>query len=179
MPWQRQPNRTDVLSAALGYVSMTNPRDLFFGASDPGTQLLRGSALFLPAKSVVTNIVLHASVAASGLTLAKVGIYSKAGTKIAESASAHASFNGVTGLIITPLLVPYVSPDDEIVFPSFLFVGTTAPQLLRHATAIGYNDPLPGNIPETFGVTGQTDLPSPANLNAGGYTRIAFWFGVT
>lgn len=166
------------LAGATGYVAMTQPRTLIQGTSLPGSQEFRGQLVYLEAGDLVSNLVLHPSVAAASLTLAKVGVYSKDGAQLAVSASVHAAFNGATGLIITPLVTPYLVPSSDAYYFAFLFVGTTPPTLMRHSITSGLATALPGQRTVTFFQPGQTDMPSTANVT-GAPTSFAYWVGAT
>lgn len=148
------------------------------GATAPSTGVIVSGLVQLRRGEVVTNIVTKVSSNGSTLSLAKVGIANTSGTVLASSADAAASFTSGT----TPraqsvaLSSAYTVPSDGAYYLQAVFVGTTAPTLVRGVNlAAACVSPGSGVLPFGQSSSGKTDLTTSAVTAA----SVSYWFGVS
>lgn len=131
----------------------------------------------LRAGDVVTNLLIAIDVAGVTMTLSKVGLYDKTGTRLAVSADQGAGWAS-TGLKTIAVATPYTVPIDDGYYVAIVGKATTLP---RPASAAFDSKALlaVGSGMAPLGIqTGQTDLPSSATITFSG-TGNAYWVGVS
>ena len=133
-------------------------------------------ALGLRAGDVVSNIVIAVNSAGVGLTLSKVGLYSKTGTLLAQSAELGTAWQS-TGIKVSALTSPYTVLTDDGYYVAIVSKGGTLPTPIRTSTLNTVGNPVGAGIVPYATQTGQVDLPSPGTPTLG--TTIAYWCGVS
>lgn len=169
-----QPSSYQTMMEGLGVFAQTADRD----AGTSRTQLTSGTARYnnigLRAGDLVTSMVVCVAVVGAGLTLSKVGLYSKTGAQLAVSADQGTSWENL-GYRVAPMVTPYRVSVSDVYFAAILGVGGTQPQMPRGVS----NTPTvaaQGSFPASaYDQSGLTDLPSPAVYAAG---SAVFWVGV-
>jgi hypothetical protein len=143
--------------------------------------LVDGSAYFLlvplKAADTLTNIIIAVTSGGSGVTLSKVGIYSKTGTQLAASADQGTAWQS-SGIKTIALSSPYTASADDGVYLAIVCKATVTMPVLARASSQGtVNSPVGSGVRPFAAQASQTDLPSPATLSAAG--GIAYWVGWT
>jgi hypothetical protein len=166
-------SRDDILATAQGLISQNFDRQAGGGS---GSIMVDGTAYFLSvglrANDVVSNVSIIVSTAGATLTLSKVGLYNKAGTRLAVSADQGAGWE-TTGLKTVALASSYTVPADDGYYLAIVSKGTTLPTLLRGAANANGATALGTGMRAYAMQTGQTDLPASATFAA--TAPIAFW----
>lgn len=161
---------------AQGMFAQTMPREILRIAI-----ILVGGTVYLTrihlhAGDVITKIASAITVAGSGVTLGKVGIYDKDGNRLAVSASQTTAWES-TGIKEVALTAPYEVPaSDDYYIAIVATASTTLPTFLA-----GSNLPLAAGqvnsgIRPFAAEQSQTDLD--ATVALGNTNPIAFWHGV-
>lgn len=172
---QKTPvSRVSVAEVAQGLVTETFPRHANASNQAPSSGDLVASMVGLLEGDVVTDVYVIVGTAASGLTLAKVGIYDLNGYLLASSADISASL-GTQGMKQLALSAPFHATRQDGYYVGLLQVGTT-PAAIRRANSSTFDSSACGTGFRPNGVqSGQTDLPNPATFgNLGPF----YWFGV-
>lgn len=168
----------EIGATAIGLITENFSRQV----SVAGATLIDGTAYFmlvgLRAGTTVSNISIATTNPGVGMSLSKVGLYAKDGTKLTGSADLGTSWQ--TGNVIrTHAVTPYlVLADDGYYICVIGKTAVTMPNFMRasNQTAAG----AIGSGMQPFGVqTGQTDLPSPATVTFSGGSPLALWVGVS
>lgn len=173
--------REEAMRSILGVVT-ENASVHWVGGS--ASILSTGQAQFslLPVREgdVITNIVTVTSVAGSGQTLVKLGLYTPAGVQLAVTADVKADFALTAGIRTSALTAPYTcTATDEAngVYAMILGVGGTQPTMIRTGTSLATElVALPGKPRPAAQQAGLSDAPSPATFADAG---IAVWFRCT
>ncbi len=148
-----------------------------------GVVYYTGVALY--AGQVITNITVGVTVKSTSATLAKVGLYSKTGTRLALSSTQHVTWNANPGLYTVPFAAAatYTVPADDLYYVAVISVGGTPPSLLTATTSTGVlsitTAVIGSGVPAYTAQTAQSDLPSPGSITAGVTTAIACWAGLS
>ncbi len=148
-----------------------------------GVVYYTGVALY--AGQVITNITVGITVKSVSATLAKVGLYSKTGTRLALSSTQHVAWNANPGLYTVPFAAAatYTVPTDDLYYVAVISVGGTPPSLLTATTSTGVlsitTNVIGSGVPAYTAQTAQSDLPSPGSITAGVTTAIACWAGLS
>ncbi len=148
-----------------------------------GVVYYTGVALY--AGQVITNITVGVTVKSVSATLAKVGLYSKTGTRLALSSTQHVAWNANPGLYTVPFAAAatYTVPTDDLYYVAVISVGGTPPSLLTATTSTGVlsitTNVIGSGVPAYTAQTAQSDLPSPGSITAGVTTAIACWAGLS
>lgn len=178
------PVRSQLAITARGFLSESAPIGVLNSNLAPATQIVYYALLGLRAGDVVTNLHCALQTAAAGAdpTLVKMGLYSTAGTRLAQSANlASDAMWDSTGIKTVPLSPgAYTVTADGGYYAAFLIDGTfggTNLQLVRQNSTGAAAGALGANAGSAFQQTGQTDLPSPGTLTASGSTY--FWMAVS
>jgi hypothetical protein len=170
---------------AQGLIAETFPRSMNTAA----TALMIGGTVYLTAiplfaGNVVTKIILGISNAGVAMTLSKVGLYDKAGARLAVSADQGASWETALRKEIS-LSAPYTVTVSDAFYVALVAAGGTLPRILGGAavSTAAALDLIGGSIGGTgvrpYAVmTGQTDLPATVTLAAPSAAPFAFWIGV-
>lgn len=156
-------SRADIAVAARGFVTEPYPLVTATNSTALATQTLYAQLVGLKAGDRITSIVVAvSSVASLSITLAKVAVYSAAGTMLASSGDLSASLFSTTGLRSGLLSAPYTAPFDGGYYLALLVVGTTPPTLFRGmAQAVG----ALGSNPAASGTqASQSDLPASLSI---------------
>lgn len=168
--------RSAILSDAQGLKGENFPRAAIVG----GTISISGTVYYMltpfRAGDRITNIHPHLTVAASGVTACKAGLYAQDATQLASSADLGTSWQS-TGIKTHALSTPYIVPSDAALYiVLFHTVSTTAATIARCSAATGIWQTPSGSAPYVFAAqTGLSDLPAPgtpANSN-----QLGFWVG--
>lgn len=167
------PSPEAVMATGQGLLAETMPR---YDAINAGA-LTSGSAYFtaipLYAGTSIAQLIVQVTAAAAGLTLCKLGIYSKTLALLAATADQSALFNGATQVVAAPLAAPFVVPSSDLYYAVILTVGVTPPTVQRSS---GLNQWNVGAGARAYGVeTALADLPAQAALSAG--AGQAIWVG--
>lgn len=153
--------RASVLAKAQGFAGESFPRSVSPGSFTPAAGDQRAILVGLLVGETVTSLFHHVTVAASGLTLAKLGIWDASGNLLASTADVSAQFAalGVKGGALT---APWTCPADGGYYLGAVFVGGTPPALLRGTSGItGYTgQPFGVGAPPSIASTGKTDITS-------------------
>lgn len=129
------------------------------------------SLMGLRAGQVITNIYI-VNGAISTITLSKLGIYSTAGSRLAQSASN--TTNLAAGINSLALSAAYTVPTTGAYYFALLVDATTPGSFLRGGGVIGQPNAI-GSNPVLGGTqTAQADLPASATITA---STIIGWFG--
>ena len=152
---RRSVGRRDALAAAdLGIIAEPYPLDLGSFAS-PGSGVLTGCPIYLYKGEVVTGVKVAANSTGSAVTLAKGALFSVDGaTQYGVSASMHASLT--TGLFAFPFTAAYTVLVSGVYIASVLYVGATAPSLVRGQVNVS------NNASRGKSQSGRTDVPAAA-----------------
>ncbi len=148
-----------------------------------GVVYYTGVALY--AGQVITNITVGVTVKSTSATLAKVGLYSKTGTRLALSSTQHVAWNANPGLYTVPFAAAatYTVPADDLYYVAVISVGGTPPSMLTATTSTGVlsitTNVIGSGVPAYTAQTAQADLPSPGTIAAGVTTAIACWAGLS
>lgn len=167
--------RDQIALTAQGIIAETYDR----GTNSSNVLLTSGDVVFglvgLRAGDVVSNI--HCSMSVAGVRgasgAAYVGLYSKTGTRLAQSADATATFTGSTGLLTVTLSAAYtVTANDGYYLAVFSNFVDTQPTLMRGNAAGGVGLVVGTGARKNALQAGQSSLPASATL-ANGATL--FW----
>lgn len=171
--------RTQAALTGRGLITETFELANHNGLSAPVTGDICCVAVGLRAGDVVSNLTVHASAGGTSLTIVKMALLSKTGTRLATTADVKADF-GTAGLKTEPMITPYTVPVDDLYYCAWLDThGGTSPTLSRgQGTGTGFA--AIGTGARLLAVqTGQTDIGTTVTLaNAAGST-INVWFGVS
>ena len=164
---------------AEGLVAQTTNRVNVIGTGSPGSGNARLAGIYLRKGTVLTNGWVTVSANASGLTLAKLGLWRPSdGVLVAGTAdlSSGLSAGSPPRLNQCALSAPYTIPADGLYYVGLLQVGTTPAVLM--ATASQSAAALPGAYIPYGALTSQTDL---ANYTPSGATpgqsSVVPWYG--
>jgi hypothetical protein len=170
---------------AQGYYAETFPRSSASGTGVTPTQQVCYVAIGLAAGDVVSNISLMVQAAGATVTLAKVGIYSKANVLLASSADASTSFQSTSGVKTIALTLqsngtPFTVPTTDGYWLAYLAVSAvTMPALWKNSGSNAANNPIgSGAIGMTGIQAGQADLPATSSILYTS-TNHAIWMGVS
>lgn len=156
--------------------------EAFDRALAPAGVIMIGGTVYLErvhlhAGDVVTN--LHVAVTAAGVavSLSKVGLYSKAGARLALSADLGVAWQS-TGLKTHPLIAAYkVDASDDYYVAAVAAAGTTLPTLLAGSAAPLAGAAVGAGLRPFAAMTGQADLPATATF--AGAAPISYWMGLS
>lgn len=183
---RQHAQRQRVLNEAMGFYAETYPTLAGQGVSTTGTQRVYGVAIGLLAGDVVSNLSVRLITSGNTVTLAKLGLYSKAGVLLASTADMSTQMNAAAGLKTAPVALvsgqPFTVPADDLYYAAFLAVsGVTMPSLGRVSAfgADALTAPVGSGSLAVVTQTGQTDLPAQATFTAGGGSAIVVWIGVS
>jgi hypothetical protein len=144
------------------------------------TGTVYGVGIGLLAGDVVTNLTSRVSLAGATVSLAKMGLYSKAGTLLCSSASNGTAFE-TTGVKTLPMTTPYTVPTDDYYFAAFIAVSAvTMPTNWRSATFFTANSYAGVGSGQNIAVLqlSQADLPASATFVTS-TSAISMWIGVS
>jgi len=175
--WSRPKSRYDVGLVAEGLITETYPRELINGS----TIMIDGTAYFMKvtllAGEVVANLAVVVATLGATVTLSKVGLYSKAGSRLAVSADQGTAWQ-TTGIKNPAMISPYTVPTDDGYYVAVISKASTLP-FVASATKLAAASGAIGSGMGAYGVqTGQTDLPTNATIIFSG-SPIAVWEGVS
>lgn len=174
--------RSQIASTARGVISESVPIATCNTTSIPAANAASGTAVYsligLRAGDVVTNIVVNVAIAGSGLTFAKLGLYSSTGTFLAATASVSASFNSGTGFVAVPLTSPYSIAADGGYYGAFLQYGSgaTGATLLASAATTTSGVQYGSSARAQCAVASQTDISGNVTLADSSAHK---WLGVS
>jgi hypothetical protein len=169
-----QLDRSSILVNGVGYKFWAfDPSDL---TTNQG--LVQSQAHFslcpIPIGTVVTNLHIFVKTPGVALSLAKMGLYTKGGIQLAESASVTTQFESA-GRATVPLITPYTIPTSDVYYAAVLCVGSTMPVVFR-----GFSDTLSpfaevGSGARRYAIQNLiSDLPTTASLTT---DTQAIWMG--
>jgi hypothetical protein len=140
-----------------------------------GTAYLIGVGL--RANDRIANVAIIVATGGATLTLSKVGLYKKDGTRVAVSDDQGTAWQSA-GLKNVALSSAYMVPVDDIYYVAIVSKGGTLPTLIRGSNSLSAAVAVgSGSLP--YGsVTAQTDLPASLTV-AAGTAPIAYWVGVS
>lgn len=164
---------------AQGIIAEAFPRQ----GRGTGPTLIDGTAYFmmlgLMAGDTATSLSVFITGAGSGMTLSKVGLYSKDGTRRAISADQTTAWQS-TGLKTIAFTAPYAVPTTDGYYAAIVAkASTTLPNVFN-----GNTDGLSPAIGAGSGAwgrqTGQTDLPASATIDTALSTNnFAIWLAIS
>jgi hypothetical protein len=172
----QQKDRAQILTTAQGLVTQNYERTLVQGSSIMIDGTVYYLSVGLRAGDLVTNVILHVATAGATLTLSKVGLYDKSGTRLVVSADQGTAWE-TSGMKTVALSSPYTVPSDDGFYVALVSKGTTLPTLSRSS------GPSAGTIQVGSGMralamqTGQTDFPASASF--AGTAPLSFWVGLS
>jgi hypothetical protein len=145
---------------AQGLTGESFPRAMSSGSFAPAAGDQRAVLVGLNAGERIANLYAHVTVAGTGLTLAKLGVWDSAGSLLASTADLSATFNSGTGPKGGALSSALTVPADGGYYVGAVFVGGTPPTLLRGTSGItGYTgQAVSGGAPPSVGNTAKTDI---------------------
>jgi hypothetical protein len=163
----------EILRRAQGFRGETFSRVSAVGGTAFASGDQRAVLIAMRKGEKVSSLLRQVTVAGSGVTLAKAGIWDSAGTLLASTADFSAAV-AATGVISAPLTSSWTAPADGAYYVGDVYVGGTPPTLLRGSSGItGYTgQALPGAKPVSVGNSGKTDLGTLSITSSGN----AFWF---
>lgn len=174
------PSPPELDAAAQGFLAQNFDRAQVAGATILVSGTSESALVPLRAGQVVSSVYLACTVVATGLTLAKVGIYSADGkTLLASSANTPAAF-AATGLDPIALSAPWTVPATGVYLVVIVCAGTTPPTLLRGNNASSVAPQQLGSNPASFQHvgTGLADLPATPLVFSNSPT-LAPWVGLS
>lgn len=177
----KQLLRDDIVRTARGFIAETI--DVRWAASSAvtGSGVANYTALCLLAGEKISNLTfMLTSTPAVGVTLSKVGLYSKTGVLLAISADQGTSWQTI-GVKTVSLLSPYIVSVTDVYYVAWLcVVTTTAPALLRGSGGnVTVSFALGSNLAAYYGQSGLADLPNQATFATGITTSQCFWCGLS
>lgn len=165
-------SRDDLRLVGQSILSEPYPRTSVSSQTILTSQRLEGVRVGLLSGDVVTGVAFHVQTASASLTVAKVGLYSAAGTLLASSADFSGTLNGATGLIQGAFSSTYAITSSADYVVALLNVGTT-PATLYRSSNVSALVAGAGTIGHGWvSQTGQADLPASATFAAG---NVAYW----
>jgi hypothetical protein len=169
-------SRRDVLDAAQGLITQNFDRQL----ANANQVLVDGTAYFmavgLRANDLVSNISIAVGTAGSAVTLSKVGLYKKDGTRLAVSADQGTAWQSV-GVKTIALASPYTVPVDDGYYVAVVSKATTTlPALVRAQNGLQMGAVGSGMAPAGV-LAAQTDLPASATLSV--FSTFGLWVAVS
>lgn len=170
--------RTQAAMVAQGIFAQSFDRNLWItGAQALATQQMEASGVYLYAGEVVTNVSYETTVAATSVTLGRIGLYKSDGTLLASCANDTAIWTAAAALRTKALSAPYTVLLDGFYYFGLLAVFTgTAPQVARGTNPSGAGTAIGAGLAPCLRQTGQTDLPSPATFAASTFN---VWAGIS
>lgn len=171
-------SRYDILYRAQGTITQTWDRQVTRSTATVTSQRVFYQSIALRAGEVITNI--HVFIAtqagASSTTTAKVGLYDKAGNRLAVSANLTSAWES-TGMKTHALSSPYTVPADDQYFIAILYDGSSAP-VMNVAGGIANMGAVIGSGAIAYGaVSTQTDLDSSETIASANSQN--FWAAVS
>lgn len=171
-------DRDQLALTAQGLITETWPRAAVASAA---TIMVDGRAYFiavgLRAGDVVSNLAIAIHVAGATMTLSKVGLYSKAGTRLAVSADQGTAWQSA-GMKNVALASPYTVTADDGYFVAVIGKGTTLPRLASGNTNVNQAAAVGSGMLSSGNLDAQTDLPASATIS-GSADAVAYWVGVS
>lgn len=171
--------RAQIMARSLGYFSETYQR-----GSTPTSGLMSDGTVYfcgipLLAGDVVSTMISTCTVAASGATIAKMGLYTLGGTLLASCADQSVAF-GSSGNKSAAMTTPYLVTTDGMYYAAiFAKVSTTMPTIARSGIS---NNAIANAVTGATAIcgvlTGQTDLPASATISVAANTGLHFWLAV-
>jgi hypothetical protein len=172
--------RQQIFNTGQGLITQNFDRNILL--SNTNSAMIDGTAYFigvgLRAGDVVSSVSIAVVTGGVGLSISKVGLYSKAGVRLAMSADLTTLWQG-TATLTGSFSAPFTILTDDLYYVAlFAKTATSMPSTLRggsgqFATAIGS-----GASP--YGIqTGLTDLPAPAVINFASAGSLCYWVGVS
>lgn len=176
-------DREGLIKTARGFFAETLPLEYASGSGGftGASGIASYSAIGLIAGDLITNLTLSISILqpGAGLTLSKLGVYSKTGAQLAVTADQGASWQ-TGGAKTVPLIAPLLISATDLYYIAELAVGTTPPALVRGSGGNAFGQfNLPGFLATYYGQTGLADLPSQATFATGISLASCFWCGLT
>lgn len=176
-------DRSQILNTAQGFLSSTSPPIAARTTAIPTVNAASGtlvmSLLGLRGGDLVTNLICNVQTVGTGLTFAKLGLFSSTGTFLAATASVSASFNSGTGFKIIPLTSPYTITSDGGYYVGYLQYGsgaTGATLAIQTGNTAAMVQPS-GTVPRAAAqVANQTDISG--NVTLADSAASAWWFAV-
>ena len=173
----RERNRLDNLTQSLGYTCTTFPVNTWGAVQTVVTGTTYAGSVYIYNGEKISSIEMYAYNAASGLTLAKAGVFNSSGTLLTSCSSAHATVNGAVNRIPIALSSTWTCEADGLYFLGFLMVGTTGSNLnANHISGVQTQQAGGTGVLHTWAVTGQTDLVSVTPAKG---TGLHFFMGAT
>lgn len=174
--------RSNLLIRGYGLIAETTPRNNTISvASAAVSGTVYYTAIALLAGDLVTNLSISVGVAASGLTLSKVGLYSSAGALLASSADQGVSWQ-TTGIKTIALAAPFPVLVSGIYYVALIAVGTTPPSIARGGGGGAGTPfliaPIGAGVWPYVAQLAQGDLPATATF-AANTGALAIWMGVS
>lgn len=164
------PSRDQLRATGQGILSQ--PYDRQCGRST--TTLADGTIYFqgvgLLAGDVVTNVILQTNGTCAGLTLAKVGLYKKDGTRLAISADQGAAWQAAN-IFVVAMTAAYTVPANDLYYLAIITkTGTSTPTVPVGLAAAPLT--VTGASPASGTMAAQTDLISNATISAANSVNI-------
>lgn len=152
-------SRALLLAKANGFFAETIPRNVPTSSNViiDGTVYL--TAIYLFAGEVVTSQTLNFSVGASGITLAKIGLYDKLGNRLGLSVDQGSAW-AVDGIYQIPMITPVTISVPDVYYTALISKATTTLPSVINATGSAASKLLPGTLPICASMLAQTDLPT-------------------
>jgi hypothetical protein len=147
---------------AEGIVAQTGPRQSATGSVSTPAGTMCAVTLFIRRGTLLTNGLLVVGANGTGVTLAKVGLWSTTGALLAASSDQSANVNAGTIWRVQsfPLSVPYTVLTDGLFYAGVLQVGGTPASIIQFSAtpAISGAGGALAAFPVPWGATNQADL---------------------
>lgn len=169
-------SRESIMRRAQGIISESFPRTAFGNQSTNTTATVYYVGIPLLTGDVISSLVVAVGIVGSGLTLAKVGLYTPAGVLVASSADISGQLTSL-GQKVGTFTTPYTVTASGLYYAAVVQVGTTPAALVRGSTAsaaTGWITP-PGAGQLLYGTQAGADLPANAVITGGGTTSLGTW----
>lgn len=170
--------RASAIAVGSGLIAENQDRRQVNG----GTTLTSGRVYFnsigLIAGETITDICMGiSSAAAPGNTMSRLGLYSKAGVLLAQTANLGAAWD-TQGMKFAALTSPYLVLTTDLYYIALIQVNAGAPPAPFRLVGSTVQIPLMTGLPFITGeMSAQTDLPANATIVANA-NIVTMWFGV-
>jgi hypothetical protein len=170
-------DRTQLAVTAEGLISQNWMRGLGSGATALTSGQVQYNLIGFRAGDTITNLVTYMTVTGvqGGTGAAFMGLYDKAGTRLALTADQTTAFTGSASIaIVCPLTASYtITADDGYYIALFSNFATTQPTIWRGSSTGGSGAQVGSGARPMAQQSGQASLPSPSATFSN--SSLSFW----